>query len=316
MQSMNGTALSQVPAPALAGDNAVEVRNLVKNYGSVRAVRGISFAVARGEMVAMLGPNGAGKTTTLEIVEGLRRQDAGEVQVLGLMPARARRRIGVQLQEGALYDELSCAETLRHFARLYGFEADPQGLLRLVDLEGFADRRTAKLSGGQKRRLQLALALCNDPDVIILDEPTTGLDPVSRRQSWEMIKSFHRQGRTILLTTHYIEEAESLADRVIIVDIGQIVAQGSPRDLIEQLGAAVTIELPTPEGIDLSDCKGVSQARHDSGVWRLRSHDPGLALTDLTGRFGSRELRGIKVQPATLEDVFLAKTGHSLEEVS
>jgi ABC-2 type transport system ATP-binding protein len=184
------------------------VRGLRKSYGVVEAVRGLDLEIARGQIVALLGPNGAGKTTTMEIIEGLRRPDAGEVQVLGEEPARARRRVGVQLQEGALYDDLTCTETLRLFANLYGWEANPTALLALVDLTEAADRRTEQLSGGQKHRLQIAITLCNDPELVILDEPTTGLDPLSRRQTWAMIQDLHRQGRTVLLTTHYIEEAE------------------------------------------------------------------------------------------------------------
>jgi len=186
-------------------------------------VKGLDLRIERGQIAALLGPNGAGKTTTMEIIEGLKPFDSGQVLVLGMSPLQARRRVGVQLQEGALYDDLTCAETIRLFGRLYGFDTDPVRLLRLVDLEEMLNRRASALSGGQKRRLQIALTLCNDPELVVLDEPTTGLDPLSRRQTWSLIEELHGQGRTVLLTTHYIEEAEQLAELVVIIDHGRVV---------------------------------------------------------------------------------------------
>ena len=293
---------------------AVSVQDLVKVYGAVRALRGISFTVDRGEMVAILGPNGAGKTTTLEIIEGLRQADSGQVSVLGKSPLQARIQMGIQLQEGALYDELTCAETLEHFASLYGYRCDARGLLRLVSLEEAVEQRTNRLSGGQKRRLQLALALCNNPQLIILDEPTTGLDPVNRRQCWDLIRSFHQDGRTILLTTHYIEEAEILADRVLIVDQGTIISEGSPRQLIDGLGAAVTIEIPVGAKAELSGIRAVTRVEVRGGFWHIASSDPGVTLTDLGAALGADGLRGITMRSPSLEDVFLARTGHTLED--
>ncbi len=291
---------------------AVDIRDLRKSYGDVEAVRDLSLTVARGELVALLGPNGAGKTTTLEVVEGLRDPDAGSVRVLGLSPQRARRRVGVQLQEGALYEELTCREILGFFARLYGYSLDAERLLQLTGLAGLGGRRTGGLSGGQKRRLQLALALCNDPDLVILDEPTTGLDPQSRRETWALVRQLHEEGRTLLLTTHYIEEAEALASRVVIVDQGQVIAQGSPAALIAELGGAVTVSVLAPAGAALGTLAGVDDAAMEGDRWRLRTGDAGAVLTALTARLGQAGLRGVTVQGPTLEDVFLARTGRHI----
>ncbi len=276
-------------------------------------MRGIDLEIGRGQIVALLGPNGAGKTTAMEIIEGLRQADAGEVLVLGERPERARRRVGVQLQEGALYDNLTCAETISLFGRLYGWEADPLALLRLVDLEEVAGRRTQRLSGGQKRRLQLALTLCNEPELVILDEPTTGLDPLSRRQTWAMIRDLHRRGRTVLLTTHYIEEAEQLAQWVYIIDRGLVVAAGAPATLIAELGSAPTISVSGPAQPSLDDLPGVQRARHHDGRWELQGEQVGAILRGLNQRLGEAALRDISVRPPSLEDVFLARTGHSIE---
>lgn len=291
---------------------AVWVRGLRKSYGPVEAVRGIDLEIQPGQIVALLGPNGAGKTTIMEIIEGLRRPDAGEVRVLGVAPARARRRVGVQLQEGALYGDLTCAESLRLFGRLYGWEADPKALLALVDLAEVADRRTERLSGGQKRRLQIALTLCNDPELVILDEPTTGLDPLSRRQTWAMIEDLHSQGRTVLLTTHYIEEAEQLAEWVYIIDEGQVVAQGAPTTLIAQLGASANISVAAPEQANLESLPGVLRATYANGRWQLQGREVGVILAALNQRLGEAALRDVSVHPPNLEDVFLARTGRHI----
>ncbi|MGH7611938.1 MAG: ATP-binding cassette domain-containing protein [Candidatus Dormibacteria bacterium] len=291
---------------------AVWVRGLRKSYGPVEAVRGIDLEVTQGQIAALLGPNGAGKTTTMEIIEGLRKPDAGEVRVLGKSPEQARARVGVQLQEGALYPDLTCSECLRLFGHLYGWEANPQALLALVGLEEVADRRTERLSGGQKRRLQIALTLCNDPELVILDEPTTGLDPLSRRQTWLMIENLHRQGRTVLLTTHYIEEAERLAESVYIIDQGQVVAQGSPQELVASLGAAATVSVAGPSDAELRDLPGVTRAEWQGGRWQLQGREVGLILTGLSQRLGEAALRDVSIRPPSLEDVFLARTGHSI----
>jgi len=288
------------------------VRGLRKSYGAVAAVRGIDLEIQRGQIVALLGPNGAGKTTTMEIIEGLRRPDAGEVRVLGQLPEQARSRVGVQLQEGALYADLTCAETLTLFGRLYGWEADAAALLALVDLADVAARRTEQLSGGQKRRLQLALTLCNEPELVILDEPTTGLDPLSRRQTWAMIKDLHHQGRTVLLTTHYIEEAEQLAERVYIIDGGQVVAEGAPATLIAELGAAATISVAADSRAQLEALPGVQRAAYSEGRWELQGQELGVILAALNQQLGEGALRDVSVRPPSLEDVFLARTGHHI----
>ncbi|HEY6538904.1 MAG TPA: ABC transporter ATP-binding protein [Candidatus Dormibacteraeota bacterium] len=301
---------------APAGDQigpAVSVRGLRKSYGPVEAVRGLDLEIGRGQIVALLGPNGAGKTTTMEIIEGLRRPDAGEVLVLGEAPEKARRRVGVQLQEGALYADLTCAESLTLFGRLYGWDSDSRALLALVDLADVADRRTERLSGGQKRRLQLALTLCNEPELVILDEPTTGLDPLSRRQTWATIERLHRQGRTVLLTTHYIEEAEQLADWVYIIDEGRVVAQGAPTTLIAELGAAASISVAGPPDAHLEDLPGVLRAEYEGGRWELQGKEVGVILAALSQRLGEPALRDVAVRPPSLEDVFLARTGRHIE---
>lgn len=295
------------------GELAVSVRGLHKSYGPVQAVRGLDLEIQRGQIIALLGPNGAGKTTTMEIIEGLRRPDAGEVLVLGKSPEKARSRVGVQLQEGALYSDLTCAETLTLFGRLYGWEADAKALLALVDLADVAERRTERLSGGQKRRLQLALTLCNEPELVILDEPTTGLDPLSRRQTWATIENLHRQGRTVLLTTHYIEEAEQLAEWVYIIDGGKVVAQGAPTTLIADLGASATISVAAAEDARLEVLPGVLRAEFSDGRWHLQGKEVGVILAALNQRLGEAALRDVAVRPPSLEDVFLARTGRHIE---
>ncbi|MGH7642399.1 MAG: ATP-binding cassette domain-containing protein [Candidatus Dormibacteria bacterium] len=291
---------------------AVSVRGLHKSYGAVEAVRGIDLEIQRGQIVALLGPNGAGKTTTMEIIEGLRRPDSGEVVVLGQTPEQARRRVGVQLQEGALFADLTCAETLTLFGRLYGWESDPKALLALVDLSEVAERRTDRLSGGQKRRLQLALTLCNEPELVILDEPTTGLDPLSRRQTWAMIEDLHRRGRTVLLTTHYIEEAEQLAELVYIIDGGLVVAQGAPTTLITELGASASISVAAAADSKLHELPGVLRAEYSEGRWELQGKEVGVILAALNQRLGEGALRDVSVRPPSLEDVFLARTGRHI----
>ncbi len=296
---------------------AISVRGLRKSYGQVEAVRGLDLTVCSGQIVALLGPNGAGKTTTMEVIEGLKPPDAGEILVLGVSPLQARRRVGVQLQEGAVYDDLTCSETLRLFARLYGYQTDPVALLSLVEMEEMVDRRASALSGGQKRRLQIALTLCNDPELVILDEPTTGLDPLSRRQTWDMIRQLHQQGRTVLLTTHYIEEAEQLAEQVVIIDRGRVVAQGTPHELVAGLGAAARISVASPEAADLSRLPGVLTSRWEAGRWTLQTKEVGSVLAALGSQLGEGALRDVTVQPPNLEDVFLQRAGrHLMDEAS
>ena len=219
----------------------VRCEGLRKQYGDVVAVDGLSLEVRRGECFGLLGPNGAGKTTTIEILEGLLAPDAGDVEVLGLRwrthERELRQRLGIQLQETQLPDKLTVTETLRLFRSFYGQGRSIDELLKVVELESKRDGRVGKLSGGQKQRLSLACALAGDPDLLFLDEPTTGLDPQSRRQLWHLLDRFRAAGGTILLTTHYMDEAEFLCDRVAIVDHGKVIAQGAPKELISSLGA-------------------------------------------------------------------------------
>src|SRR3954469_1174696 len=220
---------------------ALQCERLMKRYGDVVAVDGLSLRVNRGECFGLLGPNGAGKTTTIEILEGLLEPDAGEVEILGLTwrhhERELRQRLGVQLQETQLADKLTVEETLRLFRSFYHRGRTLDELLRIVELESKRNSWVGKLSGGQKQRLAVACALAGDPDVLFLDEPTTGLDPQSRRQLWTLLSEFRQQGGTILLTTHYMDEAETLCDRVAIVDLGKVITEGSPRELIATLGA-------------------------------------------------------------------------------
>ncbi|MDA8331655.1 MAG: ABC transporter ATP-binding protein [Candidatus Dormibacteraeota bacterium] len=301
-------------APSNASQFAIEVRGLHKRYGAVEAVRGLDLSVGAGQIVALLGPNGAGKTTTMEIIEGLKTFDSGSVRVLGTTPLQARRRVGVQLQEGALFDDLTCAETLRLFGRLYGYQSDAAALLHLVDLDEMSNRRASALSGGQKRRLQIALTLCNDPELVILDEPTTGLDPLSRRQTWQMIRQLHAQGRTVLLTTHYIEEAEQLAERVVIIDLGRVVAEGTPEELVAGLGAAARITLRGAPELDLAWLPAVLNSRWENGRWELQTREVGSVLAAIGNTLGESALRDVTVQPPNLEDVFLQRAGRHLAD--
>ena len=217
-------------------DPAIEVRDLHKRYGEVEAVRGLSFRVERGEVVGLLGPNGAGKTTTVEILEGYRDRTGGEVTVLGHDPADApldlRRRVGIVLQSGGFYPRVTVAEALRHFAGYYPAPRDANETIALVGLEDSADVRVNRLSGGQRRRLDLALALVGDPELVFLDEPTTGFDPAARRTAWDVVRRLRELGKTVLLTTHYLDEAQELSDRVAIVKDGRIVAEGPPAELV------------------------------------------------------------------------------------
>src|SRR5439155_25627854 len=220
---------------------AISVRDLRKSYGPLEAVRGIGFDVQRGEVFGLLGPNGAGKTTTVEILEGYRKRDAGEVEVLGVDPARAggdwRERIGVVPQSSAMYETLTVAESLRLFGGYYSSPRPVDEVIELVGLREKRDQRVRRLSGGQRRRLDLGLALVGDPELIFLDEPTTGFDPHARRQAWETLRALRSLGKTILLTTHYLDEAERLADRVAVLRRGEIVAAGPPAELIGSIPA-------------------------------------------------------------------------------
>src|SRR5437764_6379312 len=281
---------------------AISVRDLRKSYGALEAVRGISFEVERGEVFGLLGPNGAGKTTTVEILEGYRKRDAGEVEVLGTDPADAggdwRERIGVVLQSSAMYETLTVAESLRLFG---GYYSKPRPIDEVVELVGLGQKRdelVRRLSGGQRRRLDLGLALVGDPELIFLDEPTTGFDPHARRQAWETLRSLRSLGKTILLTTHYLDEAERLADRVAVLRRGEIVAAGPPSQLI---GSVPATEI---------------RYRENGREVVLETDQPTRVLNELTAKAlaenGERE--GVGVSRPPLEDVHLQLTGGEIDE--
>ena len=275
---------------------AVRVRGLRKTYGAHEAVRGIDFEIHAGEVFGLLGPNGAGKTTTVEILEGYRERDAGDVEVLGEDPQRAgtkwRERIGVVLQSSSLYPLLSVRESLATFAGYYASSRDVDEVISVVGLDDKRDARVRTLSGGQKRRLDLGLALVGDPDVIFLDEPTTGFDPGARRTAWETVRSLRELGKTILLTTHYLDEAEQLADRVAVLREGEIVREGAPTELT---GGAVEAEI---------------RFRRNGDLVVERTTEPTRRLHDLTREALERgeELEALEVRRPTLEDVYLELT--------
>jgi ABC-2 type transport system ATP-binding protein len=282
-------------------DAAIEVRDLRKRYGEYEAVRGIDIVVQRGEVFGLLGPNGAGKTTTVEILEGYRARDGGEVAVLGYDPGRRprelRRRIGIVLQSGGVYSYITPRETLRHWAGLYPHPRDVEEVLGLVGLEEKADARCRTLSGGQLRRLDFALALIGDPELIFLDEPTTGFDPEARRAAWETIRSLRALGKTVLLTTHYLDEAQALADRVAILKDGRVLAVGPPRELGAHPPGAVS-----HYRIAYRDASGEMVER--------QTDDPTGLLHELTGAALARgeRLEELSVGLPSLEDVYLELT--------
>jgi ABC-2 type transport system ATP-binding protein len=309
----------------MASTAALLVRGLRKRFKDVLAVDGVDLEVHTGECFGLLGPNGAGKTTTIEICEGLTQPDAGSVEVLGLRWAdrgpELRQRIGLQLQETQLSDKLTVGETLRLFRSFYHQGPGASDVIALVQLEEKQTSRVGSLSGGQKQRLALACALVGDPDLLFLDEPTTGLDPQARRQLWDLIERFKLDGRTIVLTTHYMEEAERLCDRVGIMDHGRIIALGTPRGLIDSTGVEHVVEFATGHGLPidapaLGRVPGVRQVRAEAGavlahVTELHRVVP--ALLEEIGRQGVT-LSELRTHSATLEDVFVGLTGRHLRD--
>jgi ABC-2 type transport system ATP-binding protein len=282
---------------AMASSPAIEVRDLRKTYGELEAVRGIDFNVARGEIYGLLGPNGAGKTSTVEILEGYRARSSGSVSVLGYdpqeRPPELRRRVGIVLQSSGIYSQVRVGEVLAHFAGFYPHPRDVAEVIELVGLSEKRDERARKLSGGQRRRLDLALALIGDPELIFLDEPTTGFDPAARRTAWQTIRSLKDLGKTVLLTTHYLDEAQELADRVAIIKGGQILAEGSP----EQLGVG-----------------GGSRYRvaHlvEGELVVHQTDDPTALLHELTGAAlaAGDQLESLSVTRPSLEEIYLELT--------
>jgi len=304
-------------------DLAIACENLKKYYADVKAVDGLDLSVERGECFGLLGPNGAGKTTTIEILEGLTPSDAGDVRILGLSwsdhERDLRERIGISLQETQLNEKLTVFETLRLFRSFYRRGPDPAQLLADLTLDEKRDARVGKLSGGQKQRLAVACALVGDPDVLFLDEPTTGLDPQSRLQLWEVVARFRQKNGTVLLTTHYMEEAERLCDRIAIVDHGKRIALGTPKDLIATLDARNVIEFtsdPVLAAEAFSTLPGFHGATRRGEGWLLRVDslaEAVPALLAIVDQSGGR-LGALSTHAATLEDLFVSLTGRELRD--
>jgi ABC-2 type transport system ATP-binding protein len=304
---------------------ALRCQGVVKRYGTVIAVNGLDLTVQRGECFGMLGPNGAGKTTTIEILEGLLAPDEGEVEVLGQRWDRdataLRARLGIQLQETQLAEKLTVAETLRLFRSFYPNGPSVDALLDTVELGSKRDAWVSKLSGGQKQRLSVACALAGAPELLFLDEPTTGLDPQSRRQLWAVLERFREQGGTVLITTHYMDEAHALCDRVGIMDQGRLIALGTPRELVASLGAEHVVEFALGDGAAIDDAllntlPGVRDVRRDEMHVHLSTselHRTVPALLDLL-RQRQASLSQLGTHSATLEDVFVTLTGRQLRD--
>jgi ABC-2 type transport system ATP-binding protein len=299
------------------------VRGLRKSYKDVVAVDGIDLEVVAGECFGLLGPNGAGKTTTIEICEGLTTADAGVVELFGLRwetsASEIRQRLGIQLQETQLSEKITVLETVQLFRSFFRRGPKPSDAIALVELEEKRDARVGALSGGQKQRLALACALVGEPDLLFLDEPTTGLDPQARRQVWDLIGQFKRDGRTIVLTTHYMDEAERLCGRVAIMDHGKVIARGTPRELVASIGVEHVVEFSTGMPIDLAAIGAIPGARdvrtNNDGVSMqvTELHRAMPALLEVLGRQGV-PLTELRTHSATLEDVFVALTGRHLRD--
>jgi ABC-2 type transport system ATP-binding protein len=304
-------------------NSILQVENLVKRYGDVEAVRGVSFNVEEGEVFGLLGPNGAGKTSTIEIMEGLRTPDSGRVSVCGLDPQKnpqeLKHEIGAALQSTSLPDKLRVIEALRLFASFYRRHRNPEELLTRFGLQEKRNSFYIQLSGGQKQRLALAMALVNDPKVLFFDEPTAGLDPQVRREIYDIIEELRREKKTIVMTTHYIEEAERLCDRVAIVDHGTVIALGTPRELKERSGDKTRLEVrlarPEPQEI-LKKLEGVSDCRILGDSYILHCQRPPQAIVSLVKHLEStgNELISLEIATPSLEDVFIELTGRRLRD--
>jgi ABC-2 type transport system ATP-binding protein len=310
-------------ASGAVAEPVIRVEGLQKTYGETRAVDGVSFEVRAGSIFGLLGPNGAGKTTTVEVLEGLRQPDAGEVRVLGIDPVRnaddLRARIGVSLQTAALYPKLTVEELLALFRGFYPSGRAPADLIELMDLGEKRTTRTQNLSGGQRQRLSVALALVNDPELVFLDEPTTGMDPAARRALWDVIEGLRTAGHTVLLTTHYLEEAEVLCDRVAIMDHGKILEEGTVEELVSRRFRERAVRFDAIDGLgdsQLQAMPGVTSVKREEGEVLVYTGD--VAAT-IGGILAAAESLGVEpsnlgIRRATLEDVFLDLTGRALRD--
>lgn len=303
--------------------NAIEITDLHKSYGDVKAVDGIDLLVEENEVFGILGPNGAGKTTTLEMVEALRKPDSGTISVLGMdpgeLPKEVKEILGVQLQTTVFFDELTVRETIDLFKSFYKKSLEVDALLDMVDLGEKANARVSGLSGGQHKRLSIALAVVNDPEIIFLDEPTTGLDPQARRMIWGIIDRFRDKGKTVVVTTHYIEEAEYLCDRVSVMDLGKIIATGSPGELISEHvpESIVSFKLERELDMDIVNLvEGVVDVSLEDSLYTVRTRAPEktlLSILEIAQKNGSAAYE-VNLKKATLEDVFLKITGKSIRQ--
>jgi ABC-2 type transport system ATP-binding protein len=301
----------------------IQVENLIKRYGELEAVCGVSFSVNEGEVFGLVGPNGAGKTTTIEILEGLRNLDGGRVSVCGLDPQRdsekLKNEIGAALQMTSLPDKLKTFEAIKLFAGFYSRRRDPEELLKRFGLVEKRDAFYSKLSGGQKQRLALAMALVNNPRVLFFDEPTAGLDPQVRREIYDIIEELRREKKTIVITTHYIEEAERLCDRVAIVDHGRVIALGTPQELKNRSGdkTRIEVQLTQPESVEtLRALDGVTECRDLNGGYALHTQRPPQAIVSLVKHLEAQgnELVSLNIATPSLEDVFIELTGRRLRD--
>jgi ABC-2 type transport system ATP-binding protein len=296
----------------------IEVHDLIKNYGDVKAVDGVDLSVEAGEIFALLGPNGAGKSTTVEILEGYRSQSSGSVSVLGYDPGRAQRsykeRIGIVLQETAIEEQLTVSEAIDTYGSMYPNRRPTGSLIELVGLEEKQDARIRTLSGGQRRRLELALGIVGDPEIVFLDEPTTGFDPSARRQAWSIVKNLTSLGKTVLLTTHYMDEAQFLADRVAVMTKGKIVAEGPPDTLGGRATAGALISF-TSDGQSMEALPASDFSVADNGTVAVRTTDPTHDLYRITGWAIDHgvDLAGLSVSQPSLEDVYLELTGEEAD---
>jgi ABC-2 type transport system ATP-binding protein len=312
-----------VTTRSIAADPVIRVRGLHKRYADTHAVDGVSFEVRTGTVFGLLGPNGAGKTTTVEVLEGLRAPDSGEVRVLGIdavhRPDDLKERIGVSLQTAALYPRLTVVEVLELFRSFYRRGREAAELIGLMDLGEKRNTRTAELSGGQRQRLSVALALVNDPELVFLDEPTTGMDPAARRALWDIILTLKAAGKTVLLTTHYLEEAEVLCDRVAIMDHGRILEEGTVDELVSRRFKERAVRFDAIEGLgdaELATLPGVTSVKHEDGEVLVYTRDVAGtigAVLDAAEALGV-EPANLGVRRATLEDVFLDLTGRALRD--